>query len=66
LLQTLLVWLGIDPASFEYTPEELKAQQLQQQLQALIGAPGQPPGQQPGEQGAPGQGQGPRPPQPRA
>lgn len=53
LLQTLLVWLGIDPASFEYTPQEQMQMQMQQQLQALIGAPGQQP---PGPQGQPGQG----------
>lgn len=54
LLQTLLVWLGIDPKQFEYTPQEQMQQQMQQQLQALIGQPGQQP---------PGQGQ---PAQPRA
>lgn len=53
LLQTLLVWLGIDPASFEYTPQEQMQMQMQQQLAALIGAPGQQP---PGPQGQPGQG----------
>jgi hypothetical protein len=53
LLQTLLVWLGIDPAQFEFTPQEQMQQQMQQQLQALIGAPGQQPGQPPAQQRAP-------------
>lgn len=56
LLQTLLVWLGIDPAQFEYTPQEQMQMQMQQQLQALLGAPGQPPGQ---GQGQPAQQKGP-------
>lgn len=62
LLNTLLVWLGVDPASFEYTQNELMQQKLQALLQPPQPAPGAP--GQPQQQPAPAQQQ--PAPQPRA
>lgn len=55
LLQTMMVWLGIDPKQFEYTPAEEAQMKMQQTLQQLMGgAPGA--AQPQPAQGAPQQG----------
>lgn len=55
LFQTLLVWLGIDPAQFEFTQAEMQMQQMQQLLGAMQGGQAQPGAapQQPQPQGQP-------------
>lgn len=48
LLNSILVWIGIDPATFEFTPQEKIQQQMQQQMQQAAAA------QQGAQPGAPG------------